>query len=414
MLLSAIKYCRGYVYVQLTGYAPERFLNLCGNHDILIWNLKPCGEGYCFCISVAGFKSLKPILRKTRTHIKILKKCGLPFTVFHYRKRKVFCVGIVLFAALIYYLSGFVWNIEVNGNSYLSEEVILDFLKEEKACFGAKKTEINSALLEEALRSRYSEVIWTSIKIYGTKMTVDIQENLLPEEQYQKKDDTVYDIVASKDGTVSNMITRSGTPVISAGAEVTKGDLLVSGKLEVLDDNGEVAQYIYNSADADIIARVTYNYHDVIAADYEKQRAVGEPRTDYQFVFFETALKNPFFRLDTENYKMTAETYQLHFTDNFYLPVYFVKQAYQPCEIQKATHTEEEIRQIASENLLKFLKDLEEKGIQIIEKNVIIKKQEKNYVVTGTIIVQESIVSYQPTEIKNNIIQEEQTADESD
>ena len=402
MLLSAMKYCRGYVYVQLTGYAPERFLNLCGNHDILIWNLKPCGQGYCFCISVAGFKSLKPILRKTRTHIKILKKCGLPFTVFRYRKRKVFGAGILLFAALLYYLSGFVWNIEVNGNSYLSEEVILDFLKEENSCFGAKKTEIDCAKLEEALRSRHSEVIWTSIKIYGTKMTVDIQENLLPEEQYERSDDTIYDIVATKDGTVSDMITRSGTPCVTAGAEVKKGDLLVSGKLEVLDDNGEVAQYLYNSADADITATVVYDYRDVIAADYEKQVAVGEPKTDYQLIWGETALKNPLFHMDTEDYEMTADTYQLHFTDNFYLPLYLVRQIYQPIENQPAVHSEEEIRQIATENLSKFLHDLEEKGIQIIEKNVIIKKQEKNYVVSGTITVYESIVSYQPTDLNTS------------
>ena len=38
MLLSVIKYFRGYVHVKLTGYAPERFLNLCGNRNILIWN----------------------------------------------------------------------------------------------------------------------------------------------------------------------------------------------------------------------------------------------------------------------------------------------------------------------------------------------------------------------------------------
>ena len=64
MLLSVIKYFRGYVHVKLTGYAPERFLNLCGNRNILIWNLKPCENGYTFCISVDAFRQLKPILKK--------------------------------------------------------------------------------------------------------------------------------------------------------------------------------------------------------------------------------------------------------------------------------------------------------------------------------------------------------------
>ena len=131
MLLSVIKYFKGYVYVRLSGYAPERFLNLCGSHDILIWNLKSTEDGYEFCISVAGFKQLRPILKKTRTHIRIQKRYGMPFELYHYRKRKMFAMGMLLFAGLIYYLSGFIWNIEVNGNSYLSEEVVLCFLSKE-------------------------------------------------------------------------------------------------------------------------------------------------------------------------------------------------------------------------------------------------------------------------------------------
>ena len=83
MLLSVIKYFKGYVYVRLSGYAPERFLNLCGSHDILIWNLKSTKDGYEFCISVAGFKQLRPILKKTRTHIRIQKDmaCRLNCTI---------------------------------------------------------------------------------------------------------------------------------------------------------------------------------------------------------------------------------------------------------------------------------------------------------------------------------------------
>ena len=44
MLLSLIKYFRGYVEVTLWGYAPERFFNLCSNHDILIWDLSREGR----------------------------------------------------------------------------------------------------------------------------------------------------------------------------------------------------------------------------------------------------------------------------------------------------------------------------------------------------------------------------------
>lgn len=414
MLVSLMKYFQGYVYVQLTGYAPERFLNLCGSHDILIWNLKPYEDGYTFYISVKGFRRLKPILKKTRTHIRILKKVGAPFTTFRYRKRKIFFFGIFLFGILLYYLSGFIWNIEINGNSYLSNEVILDFLAEEECSFGTKKNEISCEALEEALRSRYSEVIWTSIKIYGTKMTVDVQENLLPEEQYEKKENTVCDIVASKDGTISEIITRSGTPLVAAGTEVKQGDILVSGRMEILDDNGEVVEYLYSSSDADIIARVTHSYKDTIAADYIEEIETGKSKEHYTIAIGSIVLESPFFKNSYENYKMTSDTWQLHVTDNFYLPIWLTKEIYEETEKVEKTYTEKEIRQIVTNNLGNYLKDLEEKGIQIIGKNVIIEKQGGNYMVNGTIDAYESIVSYQPTEIMDITSEERQQEDGAD
>lgn len=414
MILSLMKYVQGYVYVRLSGYAPERFLNLCGNRDILIWNLVPCEDGYEFCISVQGFKQLKPILKKTHTRIIILKRVGMPFTSFRYRKRKIFVGGIALFGFVLYYLSGFVWNIEINGNSYLSDEVILDFLDEEESSFGAAKSDISCEALEEALRSKYGEIIWTSIKLYGTKMTVDIQENLLSKEQYEKQDDTIYDIVATKDGVIHEIVTRSGTPLVSADAEVKEGDILVSGCLEIKNDAGEVADYLYRSSDADIVAKVTYSYQDVIDKEYIKEIPTSRTCNDYAIQIGKFTLKNPFFKLSYLDYKKTTDTKQLHVTDNFFLPIWITKYSYQEVEKKKQTYTEKEIKQIATTNLENYLADLEEKGIQIIQKNVIIKRAGKKYVTSGTIEVYESIVSYQPTEIRSITSEERQNTDESD
>lgn len=414
MLLSLIKYAQGYVYVRLTGYAPERFLNLCGSRGILVWNLAPCEDGYEFCISASGFRELKPLLKKTRTKIRILRRAGLPFVTFKYRKRKLFCAGIFLSGILLYYLSGFIWNIEINGNSYLSDEVILDFLEEETCTFGTRKSAIDCAALEESLRSRYDEVIWTSIKIYGTKMTVDVQENLLPREQYEKKDETPCDIVAAKDGTVTEIITRSGTPLVAAGTEVKKGDVLVSGSVAISNDAEEVTEYLYPGADADITAAVSYPYQEVIPEIYTQTVPTGESRTDYSLTIGNVTIKNPFFKNSYRDCHVTTDTYQLHVTDHFYLPVWVEKSVYREVEKKQKTHSEKEVRQIATKNLENFLKDLEEKGIQITEKNVMIKKMGKNYVAGGTIFARESIVSYQPTEFMTIPDEERQQTDESD
>lgn len=414
MILSLMKFFRGYVYVHLTGYAPERFLNLCGSHNILIWNLKPNEDGYDFYISVSGYKSLKPLLKKTKTTARIVEKHGAPFAMFRYRKRKLFVIGFACFAAFLYYFSGFVWNIEVNGNSYLSEETIIRFLEEQNASFGTKIDNIDSAALEEQLRSEYSEVIWTSIRIYGTKMTVDIQESLLPDEEYETTQDEINDIVAAKDGVITEMVTRNGTPLVTNGAEVKKGDVLVSGRLDIIGDDGMVTEYLYHSADADITAKVNYNYKEEINISYADKIKTGKSKKNYEIQIFDKVFGNPFFKNPYQDYEIVSESRQLRLTDNFYLPIYLKETHVAECETMQREYTKEEAKELAKKHFLQYLANLEEKGIQIFEKNVMIEKVNQKYVVTGTVTAYESIVSYQPTEILEITSEERQQTDESD
>lgn len=413
--LSIIKYVRGYVLVHLTGYAPERFLNLCGKHDILIWDLKVTEDGYLFHISMEGFKTLRPILKKTKTRVRILEKKGLPTYLFRYRKRKLFVAGLLLCFSMLFYVSGFVWNIEVSGNSYLSEETILLFLEEEGASFGTKIAEIDCASLEEKLRSDYPEVIWTSIKIYGTKMTVDIQESLLSDESYEAASDEICDIVAAKDGLITYMITRQGMPLVSVGTEVKQGDCLVSGTLEITSDYGEIVDYLYECADADVTAQVQYEYSELISKVYQEKIYAAETKKNYIFQIGDIIIKNPLIKEPEGFYDVTVEDIQLKLGANFYLPVFFKEITYHSYELEQKEYTEEQIKELAKEQFLQYLQKLEEKGIQIIGKNVMIKRASQNqYQVYGTIDACESIVSYQPTEIREINVIEGQVENESD
>lgn len=399
--ISILKYMRGYLLVHLTGYAPERFLNMCGKRNILIWNLQTTEDGYLFYISVEAYKSLRPILKKTRTKARIKERHGMPFYMYRYRGRKMFVLGVLLFIGMLFYTSRFIWNIEINGNSYLSEETLLEFLAEEEADFGTKIADIDCAKLEETLRSDYPEVIWTSIKIYGTKLTVDIQESLLSEQSYGAKDEEVCDIVAAKDGIITYMITRHGTPVAKVGAEVKKGDCLVSGEITINSDYGEVAGYLYERADADINAQVTYTYEELISRSYKEKVYTEEPEQHYAMQIGDVVIKNPFVATPEGLYDETIENMQLCLGENFYFPLFLKKITYNAYVLEKKEYTEEEAKKVAEAHFLQYLTNLEEKGIQIIGKNVMIKSVNQNYLVSGTVTAVESIVAYQPTEIRS-------------
>ena len=80
-------------------------------------------------ISIPGFRKLKPIIRKTGTKVSIVERFGLPFFLHKYRKRKMFFAGALLFAALIFLMSRYIWNIDIKGNLTYTDETLLKFLK---------------------------------------------------------------------------------------------------------------------------------------------------------------------------------------------------------------------------------------------------------------------------------------------
>ena len=127
---KVLSFLKGSIRVEITGYAPERFLNLCRKQGIPVWNLHPSKSGYVLDLSAASFFELRPLLRKSGTHVHIIKKKGIPFLCFHYRKHKCFFVGIVLCLLLLYGLSGFIWNVEISGNSYVTDQALKAYLKE--------------------------------------------------------------------------------------------------------------------------------------------------------------------------------------------------------------------------------------------------------------------------------------------
>ena len=60
-----------------------------------------------------------------------------------------------------------------------------------------------------------------------------------------------------------------------------KGDVLVSGTMEILNDSLETAGYQYCAADADIRIRTSYAYYDSFPMVYEEKIYTGRRQTSY-------------------------------------------------------------------------------------------------------------------------------------
>lgn len=400
MLLSVLKFLQGFLQVTLTGSSPERFLNLCIRRNILIWNLCPNKEagGFDFCISLKGFRASKELLKKTHTSVRIRKKCGLPFFLHRYRARKLFAAGILLCILLLWNCSKYVWKIEVNGTEELSQDMVLTWLEQKETSFGTPKTKIDCAAIEAALRSDFDVIAWTSVKLEGTKLTIDIQENLPEDEVQTLPSEGAWDIVAAEDAVIASIYTRQGTPQTEKGSVVSKGAVLISGRLDIMDDNGEVANYRYVVSDGDVTGTVTRTYQSSFAREYQKKEYTGEEDTSYTLQAGRIRIplgkeKNNYSACET-----VVSDHQLQLLPNLYLPVHLYVTDRKAYVYRPATYTKAEVESLAKEDWNAFLEKFEQKGIPIIVKNVKIETDEKNCVIRGSIQAEVPIGRYAPTE----------------
>ncbi|MCI8483567.1 MAG: sporulation protein YqfD [Lachnospiraceae bacterium] len=416
MLIDKLKFLQGYVKIKLSGYAPERFLNLCSNHNILIWNLEYEEDNYVFCISVRGLKRLKPILRKTRTKFVILERVGLPFLMSRYRKRKLFFAGIFLCCGLLYTMSLFIWKIEIHGNLHETDSNIIKFLEKNQVYHGRLKSKIDCEKIEEELRAGYGDIIWASAKLEGTMLIIDIQENLAANQQASKQaeeDTGPSDLIADKDAVIYSILTRQGTPYVEKGSEVHPGDLLVEGKNPVLNDSGEVASYQYCVSDADILGITQYMYEDQFSMGYEDKVFTGEESAAYGMRLWNLQMKLPHFFRKFSDYDVITNEYPVKIGETFYLPLLFTKETCKEYKTEKKRYSKQEAEQAARAKLEEFCAELTQKGVQIIENNVMIVTDGKNCTASGTIKVIEPIGTRKDTTI-TEIPQEGQIEDESD
>ena len=399
-MLHWVQYIRGYVTIKVWGYSTERLLNLCGNHDILVWDIVNHGEYDTMNISVRGFFALKPLLKKTGTRAAVLKKYGLPFFMSKMQKRKVFVAGLLCCLMFWMLTAGYIWNIEIEGNYALTDDVLLDYLEEKKVHVSMKKSKLQIEELEKALREDYDIITWTSVQLKGTTLLISIKENEMPvyEKSGQKDEEKGTDLVASRSGIISYIITRSGVPQVALGDTVEKGDVLVSGAVPVYNEDATVRKYQFAESDADILLRYTESVSVKRDILYEEKKYSGRQKKMVMFGINDKEWNLRLGKIPYEEYDISGEKKQVRLLDRLYLPLYYGTKTIQEYEMIRQKYTEEEMNAAMQEEWHKIISTLEEKGVQITEKNVTIKKNDDNWVLSARMQLEEAAVQSVPTE----------------
>lgn len=252
----------GYICVSIHGRQVNRFLNLCSRNGIHLWRIRYYLEHEIHAyLKFRDFYELKPYLRKTKTHLKIISKKGFPFWCYRHPKLKWFLCICVFGLCIAIYSLNFIWNIEIKGNNKLTSEEILSCLHACNVSVGQKKEHIDCSGIEVILREHFDELGWVSVYFDKTILYVEVKEALYNEfEESDIEEGKQFDLVANKDAKIISIVTRKGKAAVEKDQDVKKGDVLVLGQNEIYDDTGAVKDILYFKADAQIYGDVIYKY----------------------------------------------------------------------------------------------------------------------------------------------------------
>lgn len=369
-------------------------MNLCNNHGIELWDVEPAGEGYEFYMHIKGFLGCKDFLRKTKTRVVIRNKLGLPFLLFRYRKRKLFFAGLLGCFLALFIATRFIWAFEISGNRQFTEDMFLAFLESQQVYYGMSIEGLDIDRFEKTLREEYDYIIWASAKIEGTKLHVMIKENDV-ERTGETETAESGDIRAAASGTVVSMVTRAGVPLVKPGDTVEEGEILISGIIPIMNDDETLRTYHETRADGDVVIESQLPYADELSFKYDKKIYTGNRQRIPILGMGEKEIKLGSVKLK-EAYEILSVRKPVRLFDNLYLPVIYGHNDYIGYETVKSAYTKAEAAELLNTGFLQFCTTLEEKGLQIIQKDVKIDYKGDKAVLSGNLTVRENAVILSP------------------
>ena len=357
-----LNYMIGYIRISIDGYYIERFINICRNNKITIWNLKRNKSVRLeLNIGIKDLKKVVKIAKQTKCKIKIIRKKGIPFLFNKYKKRKLFFAFLIFIIILLSISSNFIWNIEIIEENNEQIENIYQDIAECGLTIGKLKSKINTKEIINKVRLKRNDIAWMGIEQKGTNVIVKIAKTtskpeIVNEEEY-------CNIISDKQGIITKINAQNGTIAAKVGDTVNIGTTLINGWME-----GKYTGIRYVHASGEVEAKVWYTKNKIIKYNDIEKKETGNIENKIKVNNFEINLSKRLSKFEIYDTINTEKKFKI-FSD-FYLPISVIKTTNKEIIEEQKTYTIEEAKEKAVEELKQELDNEIENTEKIVNKIV--------------------------------------------
>lgn len=204
------------------------FLSKAAEHGIALYELN-CRDSLSASVIVnwRQYRRLAVIARKYGAYFKSVEVLGPFRNIRRMTHRPVLMFGIALLVLLTIFLPNRILLLEVQGNTKVATNKILEQAASCGITIGTSSRLIRSENIKNALLVSLPELQWAGINTFGSRAVISVKER--PEVKETPEYRGVSSMVAVREGVIRSCTATKGLLLCQPGQTVQKGDVLISG-----------------------------------------------------------------------------------------------------------------------------------------------------------------------------------------
>lgn len=279
-----------------------------------------------------------------------------------------------------------VWDVRISGNTKTDADVIIAQLEELGFGVGTYYPSIDFNKLHADYSAAQEDIAWLSIFMDGSVADVQVREK--SRDTREKHDAGVYaNVVADCAGVVTAVNVFEGQAVVKAGDSVFPGQVLISGVVEMKEENAVRYEY----AAGEVFCTVSEPIEITSPITRVEEEYNGREKTERSLKIFKKRI-NLFVNggKDMPSCDKIEEENQVLIFNKYRLPVWISTVTYREYAEVSVTRSPEAVADEAMSALAARLKELAAIGT-VIEKKLDAKFEDGAYSVSGEIYIERDI-----------------------
>lgn len=268
-MLRLIYFLRGFVILEFCGASPEWVLNRLTEARVAFWDIQWI-DSLTLRVKVFRDKQLTActLAEAAMCDSRVISSHGIYLSIDRLLRRPVLLAMVFLCLMSMLVLPCFVFFFEVHGNETIPEQLILQELEQAGVHFGIFGPNIYPRRVKDHMIEALPKLQWVTVEQHGCRAVIEVREREeIPQTETKKG---FANVIATQSGIITKQSVFTGQPQFQVGDTVLKGDILVSGIVDL------ERTYLIERANAEIYARTWRKIPACLPSSYIRKTVNNE------------------------------------------------------------------------------------------------------------------------------------------